>query len=92
VRQVLDNRTLHAGLVGTRSPVPMSTRAGGCCFPHPGRITAPTYHGKRFTWQQRRDAGSFRRRVVGTLEHSLIWMLDAHEKAIPRRLRGRGQI
>jgi len=70
----------------------MSTRAADA-VPHPGPDHGADYHWQAFTWQQRRDAGSFVDELWATLETFFNGMLDAHEKAIPRRLRReRGQI
>ena len=86
----LANYTLHAALI--RHPFSGASigEDGRLRLPIPDQVRGRIYHERLLTWKDGRDGLEFAEEVWRSIEFFVDALLDAFEKAIPRRLRRSG--
>jgi hypothetical protein len=83
----LANFTLHSALVRNPNSGARLDKEGHVTLPIPDKQTGPIGHWKAMTWDERRDGVVFAEELWASIEAFMEGLIQAFEKAVPRRFR-----
>jgi hypothetical protein len=85
--RLLANFTLHAALMSNPHSGARLTSTGKVYLPIPDKTVSPIAHVDLFSWNENRDAIDFAEQLWASIEEFIDNVLEAFEKAVPKRFR-----